>query len=467
MTSKQPFELALLCDFYEFTMAQGYFLSGLKDTVCYFDIFFRKIPDKNGFALFAGLDDVLNFVENLHFTQSDIQYLRSQKLFCEEFLCYLSEFAFNGEIYALKEGEVVFPNEPLMIIKANAIEAQLLESFFLLSLNHQSLIATKANRLVRSAQGRAVLEFGSRRAHGSEAALKGARAAIIGGCSGTSCTLAGKLYQANTSGTMAHSWVQMFENEFEAFCRFLELYPHNPSLLIDTYEYKKGLSNAIKAFHRFGITDGSVRIDSGDLLVLSQAIRKILDDSGLKECKIIASNTLDEFQIQNLVAKNAPVDVFGVGERLITAKSDPVFGCVYKLVAAQKDGCIRPKIKISEDVEKTTIPHFKKLYRIYNTTTNTILYDELCIYNEEMPNLPQGLAAKELLHLVFKDRKRQIRRQTLQETACYAKEQISKLDKSLLKLETDTKFKVKLSQKLYNLQQSLVNKILPPLSSQK
>lgn len=456
MTSKDSSELALLCDFYEFTMAQGYFLSGLKDRICYFDIFFRKIPDKNGFALFAGLDDVLDFVENLRFSKSDIEYLRSKGLFCEEFLQYLSKFAFSGEIYALQEGEVIFPNEPLMIIKANAIEAQLLESFFLLSVNHQSLIATKANRIVRSAKGKAVLEFGSRRAHGSEAALKGARAAIIGGCVGTSCTLLGKRYQANIIGTMAHSWVQMFESEFEAFCRFLELYPQNPSLLIDTYEYKQGLINAIKAFKQFGITQGSVRIDSGDLGFLSKSIRKILDEAGFKECKIIASNALDEFQIQILLAQNAPIDIFGVGERLVTAKSDPVFGCVYKLVATQKGKCITPKIKISEDVRKTTTPHFKKLYRIYNPTTNQILYDELRIYDEKMPQVPANLKVKELLSLVFKKGKRINKKRNLQDIARYAKEQSSKLDENLLGLEANAQFEVKLSKKLQSLQQKLL-----------
>lgn len=448
--------LALLCDFYELTMMQGYYLNGLENKICYFDIFFRKIPDHGSFAIFAGLDDILDFISNLHFSKEDINYLRSQNIFKESFLEYLENFKFSGEIYAMQEGEIIFPNEPLMIIKTNAIEAQLLETFFLLSINHQSLIATKANRIVRSAKNLPVLEFGARRAHGSEAALKGARAAIIGGCVASSCTLAGKNYNITTSGTMAHSWIQMFSDEFEAFCRYLELYPKNPILLIDTYHYKQGLNNAIKAFKKFKVRQCGVRIDSGNLEVLSKEIRVILDQNDLKECKIIASNSLDEKSIEKLLADNAPINAFGVGERLITASSDPTFGCVYKLVAIEENETITPKIKISEDKQKTTIPHFKKLFRIYDKKSQKILFDELYIYDENLAKLDENLERKELLKCIFKEGKILNKQSNIKKIASYTKDQISKLDEKFLDFSNKEKYKIKLSKNLKNLQKKLI-----------
>ncbi len=447
---------ALLCDFYELTMMQGYFLNGFEKKISYFDIFFRKIPDSGSFAIFAGLEDILDFVSCLHFSEDDIVYLRSSGLFKEEFLTYLKNFKFNGEIYAMQEGEVIFPNEPLMIIKANAIEAQILESFLLLSINHQSLIATKANRIVRAAKNLAVLEFGTRRAHGSEAALKGARAAIIGGCVVSSCTLAGKNYNITTSGTMAHSWVQMFNDELSAFCHYLELYPKNPILLIDTYDYKQGLSNAIKAFKKFKVRQCGVRIDSGNLEALSKEIRVILDQNDLKECKIIASNSLDEKSIEKLLKNKAPIDAFGVGERLITASSDPVFGCVYKLVAIEEDGVITPKIKISEDKRKTTTPHFKKLFRIYDKKSQKILFDELYIYDEKLTKLDENLERKELLKCIFKKGKILSRQSDVKKIATYTKDQISKLDKKFLDFNNKEQYEIKLSKNLKNLQKKLI-----------
>lgn len=453
MISKQ--NLALLCDFYELTMSQGYFENPSINQISYFDLFFRKIPDNGSFAIFAGLEDILDFVQNLHFDSTDIDFLRKQGIFSEDFLSYLKNFHFKGEIYAQEEGQVIFPNEPLIIIKANAIQAQLLETFLLLSINHQSLIATKANRIVRSAKNRPVLEFGSRRAHGSEAALKGARAAFIGGCIGSSCTLASKEFNIKTSGTMAHSWVQMFEDEFQAFCAYLKLYPQNPTLLIDTYNYKQGLKNAIKAFKHFNITKASVRIDSGDLLILSKEIRHKLDEAGLRECKIIVSNALDEFIIQDLIKKQAPIDAFGVGEKLITASSDPIFGCVYKLVATQNAKEITPKIKISENTQKITIPHFKKLVRFYDKNTHKMLYDKLYIYDEECENL-ENTTKEELLKLVFKNGKRLVPKKSLQELQAFSKKQIQKLDKSLLTLKAKAFYEVRLSQKLQALKTDLL-----------
>ncbi|HEG0615011.1 TPA: nicotinate phosphoribosyltransferase [Campylobacter coli] len=448
----------LLCDFYELTMMQGYFLNGFENKIAYFDIFFRKIPDNGSFAIFAGLEDILEFVSCLHFDEDDIAYLRSQGIFKEEFLRYLKNFKFKGEIYAMQEGEIIFPNEPLMIIKANAIEAQILESFLLLSINHQSLIATKANRIVRVAKNLSVLEFGTRRAHGSEAALKGARAAIIGGCKASSCTLAGKNYGIMTSGTMAHSWVQMFDDELSAFCRYLELYPQNPILLIDTYNYKQGLENAIKAFKKFKIKQCGVRIDSGNLEILSKEIRAILDKNDLKECKIIVSNSLNEKSIDKLLKNNAPIDAFGVGEKLITASSDPIFGCVYKLVAIEENKLITPKIKISEDKQKTTLPHFKKLFRIYDKNTQKMLFDELYIYNEKLPQLDENLERKELLKCVFKEGKILNKQKNVEEIALYTKSQISKLSEKFLDFNNKEKYKIKLSKDLTKLRQILQKK---------
>ncbi|EAJ0468866.1 nicotinate phosphoribosyltransferase [Campylobacter upsaliensis] len=444
------FKYHLLCDFYEFTMTQGYLKEGFADRICYFDIFFRKAPDGGAFAIFAGLEDILDFVENLHFDVEDLAFLR-QKGFDEDFLKYLEHFKFSGEIYSVKEGAVIFANEPVMVIKARAIEAQLLETFLLCTLNHQSLIATKASRIVRAAKGRAVLEFGARRAHGGEAALKGARAAMIGGCLGTSNTLAAKLYGLKTSGTMAHAWVQMFADEYEAFRAFVKLYPENATLLIDTYDCFLGLENAIRVFKEFGIEKGAVRIDSGNLCELSLKIRKRLDEVGLKECKIIASNSLDEKSIETLLKNGAKIDGFGVGERLITAFSDAIFGCVYKLVAVEIKGEIYPKIKISQDSFKTTIPHFKKLFRVYEG--EKALYDELMIYDEVLENLPPNLRREELLGCVFKEGKRLYANKSIETLALFTKAQLSSLDEGLL--DAKKAYELRLSPALKSLKKSL------------
>jgi nicotinate phosphoribosyltransferase len=380
--------LSMLCDFYEFTMASGYYRNGFYKKVAYFDVFFRSLPDKGGFAIAAGLEQAIGYIQQLKFDSEDIKYLRSRKLFDEGFLSYLEGFRFTGDIYAVPEGTPVFPNEPIMTVRAPAIEAQLIETFLLLALNHQSLIATKANRIVRAAQGRPVLEFGSRRAQGADGAVIGARAAYIGGCTGTSCTLTGKLYGVPANGTMAHSWVQMFDSEYDAFKAYCELYPHNVTLLVDTYNtLKSGVPNAIKAFKDIlaprGISQCAIRLDSGDISYLSKEARKMLDAAGLRDCKIVASNALDEYLIRDLIMQGAKIDVFGVGERLITAKSDPVFGGVYKLVAVEDEsGRIVPKIKVSENITKIPVPHFKKLYRLFDNESGMALADELCLYDE-------------------------------------------------------------------------------------
>lgn len=380
--------LTMLMDFYELTMANGYFQNGFYKKITYFDLFFRSVPDGGGFAIAAGLEQVVEYIKQLEFTEDDITFLREKGLFDDSFLEYLRNFRFTGDIYAVPEGTPVFPNEPILTVKAPAIEAQIIETYLLLTINHQSLIATKANRIVRVAQGKTVLEFGSRRAQGAEGAVIGARAAYIGGCSGTSCTLTDEMYGVPAGGTMAHSWVQMFDTEYEAFKTYCEIYPHNATLLVDTYNtLKSGVPNAIRVFKETlvpkGITNFAIRLDSGDISYLSKKARKMLDEAGLESCKIVASNSLDEHLIRDLMMQGAKIDIFGVGERLITAKSAPVFGGVYKLVAVENEqGEIVPKIKISENTAKITNPHFKKLYRYYDKESGKALADELCLWDE-------------------------------------------------------------------------------------
>ena len=380
--------LTMLCDFYELTMAYGYFEKGYKERITYFDVFYRQCPDGGGFAIAAGLEQIIDYIQELHFSAEDIQYLRERNLFSEEFLDYLAHFKFTGDIWAVPEGTPIFPKEPIMTVRAPAIEAQLIETFLLLSINHQSLIATKANRVVRAAEGRTVLEFGSRRAQGADAAILGARAAYIGGCNGTACTISDQLFGVKAGGTMAHAWVQMFDTEYEAFKKYVELYPNNATLLVDTYNtLKSGVPNAIRVFNEvlkpLGITKCGIRLDSGDMTYLSKKARQMLDEAGWTECQISVSNSLDEHIIQDILRQGAKIDLFGVGERLITAKSEPVFGGVYKLVAVeQEDGTVQPKIKISENVGKITTPHYKKLYRFYGNDTGKAIADYLCVYDE-------------------------------------------------------------------------------------
>lgn len=375
---------SLLCDFYELTMGNGYFETDIRNKITYFDLFFRRVPDAGGFAISAGLEQVIQYIENLHFTEDDIEFLRSKNCFSEEFLDYLRTFRFTGDIWAIPEGTPVFPGEPLLTVRAPAIEAQFIETFLLLTINHQSLIATKANRIVRAADGRPVSEFGSRRAQGVEGAILGARAAYIGGCSGTACTISEKWFGVPAGGTMAHSWVQMFDTEYEAFDTYCRLYPDNPCLLIDTYNVlKSGIPNAIKVFREHGITKCAVRIDSGDITYLTKKTRKMLDEAGFTDCKIVISNSLDEYIIRDILQQGAQIDSFGVGERLVTSKSDPVFGGVYKLAAIEdENGLITPKIKISENRVKITNPHFKKTYRIYENDSGKAIADLICVHDE-------------------------------------------------------------------------------------
>lgn len=381
--------LALLTDFYEFTMSNGYFEKGMKDKIAVFDMFFRRVPDNGGFAVMAGLEQVIMFLKELNFSDGDIEYLRSKNMFTEGFLEYLKNFKFTCDVWAVKEGTPIFPHEPIVVIKGPLIQAQLVETMILLTINHQSLIATKANRIVRAAEGRPVMEFGSRRAQGKDGAVYGARAAYIGGCVGTACTITDKMFETPALGTMAHSWVQSFDSEYEAFKAYAEMYPNNCTLLIDTYNVlKSGLPNAIKVFNEVIVKKGfrpkGVRLDSGDITYLTKKVRKALDENGFSDVGIVVSNSMDEYIIRDILVQGAQVNSFGVGERLITSKSEPVFGGVYKLVATYDEENEIPKIKISENPEKITNPAFKSLYRLYSRETNKALADVITLYGEEI-----------------------------------------------------------------------------------
>ena len=478
MVANEKLNLTMLCDFYELTMSNGYFQKGYRDRICYFDVFFRQCPDGGGFAIAAGLEQIIQYVQDLHFDDQDIAYLRERGLFSEEFLDYLRDFKFTGDIWAVPEGTPIFPKEPIITVRAPAIEAQLIETFFLLCINHQSLIATKANRVVRAAEGRTVMEFGSRRAQGADAAILGARAAYIGGCHGTACTISDQLFGVRAGGTMAHAWVQMFDSEYEAFKAYCEMYPNNAVLLVDTYNtLKSGIPNAIRVFNEVlkpkGITKCGIRLDSGDMAYLSQKARKMLDEAGWTECQISVSNSLDEYIIQDLLRQGAQIDMFGVGERLITAKSEPVFGGVYKLVAVEnEDGEVIPKIKISENVGKITNPHYKKLYRFFGRDTGKAIADYLCIYDEEVDDSrdmeifdPEAtwkrknvynFEAKELQVPIFTNGKLVYDCPNLQQIRAYCLEQVDKLWDEVKRFDNPHTYYVDLSQKLWDIKYSLL-----------
>lgn len=369
--------ISMVMDMYELTMSNGYFSKGFKETQVAFDVFYRTNPDKAGFAIFAGLEQAVEYIQNIHFSEEDVEFLRSKKLFSEEFLDYLLNFKFRGDIYAMPEGTIIYPNEPIMTVVAPLIDAQLIETTLLLEINHQSLIATKTNRIVRAANGKPVSDFGARRAHNVDAAVYGARAAYIGGAVGTATVLAGQMFGIPISGTMAHSWVMCFDSEYEAFKAYAENYPDSTVLLVDTYDVlKSGVPNAIKVacevLAPLGKRLKGIRIDSGDLAYLSKEARKLLDEAGLKDCIIMASNSLDEYTIYSLNRQGARLDGYGVGEKLITSSSTPVFGAVYKLVAVNKNGEFVPKIKISETAEKITNPGIKEVYRVYDKSGKAV-----------------------------------------------------------------------------------------------
>ena len=478
MKSANGINLTMLCDFYELTMGNGYLDAGIGEKICCFDVFFRDVPDGGGFAVAAGLEQIVDYIQNLHFDAEDIAYLRSRGIFREEFLNYLSHFRFTGDVWAVPEGTPIFPREPVITVRASAIQAQLIETYLLLEFNHQSLVATKANRVCRAAEGRAVMEFGSRRAQGIAGAVVGARAAYIGGCAGTACTVSDPLYGVKALGTMAHSWVQMFPSEYDAFVAYCRSYPTNAVLLVDTYNsLKSGVPNAIRAFNEvlrpLGITSCGIRFDSGDMAYLTKQARKMLDEAGWPGCKITVSNSLDEWLITDLLRQGARIDSFGVGERLITSKSSPVFGGVYKLCAVEgENGELVPKIKISENVGKITNPGFKKVCRFYNRETGMAEADYICLRDETVDDSKpleicdpdarwkrktmENFVARELLVPVFEKGELVYDLPSLPEIKAHCEKEVASLWPEVRRFENPHGYYVDLSEKLMALKDRLL-----------
>ena len=470
--------LTMLTDFYELTMAGGYFEEGYTEKTCVFDMFFRKVPDGGGFAICAGLEQLIESLENLRFTPEDIAYLRQCGLFSEAFLDYLANFKFACSVWAIPEGTPIFPGEPIVTVEGPAIQAQLIETVLLVNINHQSLIATKANRIVRAASGRPVAEFGARRAQSYDAAVLGARAAYIGGVTSTSCVMAARDFGIPVSGTMAHSWVQMFPSEYEAFRKYAELYPENCVLLVDTYNVtKSGVPNAIRVFDEVlrpaGIRPGGIRIDSGDIAYLSKRARRLLDEAGYPDAKIVVSNSLDEYIVRDLILQDAKVDSFGIGENLITSKSDPVFGGVYKLAAIKnEDGSYVPKIKISESVEKMTVPHRKAVWRIYDDETGKAMADYITLYDEPVGTKNgitlfdpvetwkertfTGCTARNILVPIYEEGRLVYQSPSLEEIHEFCHSQIDALWDEVKRFEYPHRYYVDLSKKLWEERQKLL-----------
>ncbi|WP_346935241.1 nicotinate phosphoribosyltransferase [Clostridium sp.] len=470
--------LTMLVDFYELTMANGYLNTEADDTIAYFDMFFRKIPDGGGYCIMAGVQQLIEYLTNLKFTDEDIEYLRSKAIFSEEFLNYLANFKFSCDVWAIPEGTPVFPNEPLVTVRGPVMEAQFIETMILLTINHQTLIATKAARICEAASGRPVMEFGSRRAQGYDGALYGARAAIIGGCNATACTMADELFNVPVTGTMAHSWIQLFDSEYEAFAAWAKTYPDNTVLLVDTYNVlKSGIPNAIKVFDEIlkpmGKRPKAIRIDSGDIAYLSIETRKMLDEAGYEDVKITISNSLDEFIIKAVLDNGAKIDSFGVGERLITARSEPVFGGVYKLVAIEKSGTIIPKIKISENVEKITNPGFKSLYRVYDKKTNKAIADLIALNDEKFdsnkplqlfdPNYTwkrksiKNYNIKNLMVQIFDQGKCTYESPSVMDIREFCIKEKASLWSEIRRLQNPHQYYVDLSKNLWNLKESLLH----------
>lgn len=473
--------MSMLMDFYELTMSNGYFLDGMGDRVAYFDMFFRKVPEDGGYAIMAGLEQVIEYIEGLKFEKEDIEYLRGLNIFDERFLNYLENFKFTGSVYAIPEGTLIFPGEPIVTIKAPVNEAQLLETMILLTINHQSLIATKTSRIVRAAEGRPVMEFGSRRAQGFDGAIYGARASYIGGAVASAATIAGEQFNMPVSGTMAHSWIQFYEDEYTAFKKYAELYPDNTVLLVDTYSVlKSGVPNAIRVakevLEPMGKRLKGIRLDSGDMAYLTREARKMLDEAGLEDCQIVASNSLDEHTIMSLLLQGAKIDSFGVGERLITSKAEPVFGGVYKLAAVEnEEGQIIPRIKISENPEKITNPGFKKVYRFFDKDTHKALGDVITmadeVINDKEPytifdpvytwkkKTLTNYYVQELQEEIFRDGKLVYTKPSLEEIRNYAQVQLDNLWDEIKRFKNPHNYYVDLSQKLWDVKNELITKL--------
>lgn len=473
---------AMLMDFYEMTMANGYFQSDMKEQIVYFDMFFRNNPDDGGLAIAAGLEQLIDYITNICFYEEDIEYFKSVGIKDEAFLDYMRNFKFEGDVWAVEEGTPVFPREPLVIVRAPIIQAQVIETMLLLTVNHQTLIASKANRLVRAAQGIPIMEFGARRAQGKDAATKGARASYIGGCIGTSNILAGQRYGIPVYGTMAHSWVQIFDDEYEAFKTYAEVYPESASFLVDTYNtLKSGVPNAIRVFNEVILPKGhkpqSIRLDSGDLAFLSKEARKMLDEAGFTYVKIIASNSIKEDTIKELRDQGAKIDVYGVGENLITSSSDAVLGGVYKIVALEEGGTVQAKIKISENVEKITIPGFKNLYRFYDKTSGKALADLITLHDEVIDETQpyelfdpmytwkrtvlENYEVRKLLVPVIEKGERVYPYKTIQEIRAYREKEEARIWDGVKRIINPHRYFVDLSQSLWDLQQDLLRRYAP------
>lgn len=469
--------LTMLTDFYEITMANGYFRYNLKDTVATFDMFFRKVPDNGGFAIMCGLQQVIEYLTNLKFTDEDISYLRSKYIFSEEFLQYLKNFEFSCDVYAVEEGMPIFPNEPIVTVTGPVIQAQFVETAILLYINHMSLIATKANRIVRASGGRAVMEFGARRAQGGDAAIYGARAAYIGGCVGTSNVISDCMFDIPAMGTMAHSWVQLFDSEEDAFRAYAETYPSNCVLLVDTYNtIKSGVPNAIKVFNEVLVPKGyrpkGIRIDSGDIAYLSKKARVMLDEAGFEDCSICASNSLDEYIIRDLLEEGAKIDNFGIGEKLITASSEPVFGGVYKLAAVEKNGEFVPKIKISDNVSKITTPCQKELWRLYDKESGKAIADVLTLLDENIDDTKPytifdpdntwkkkeltNFNAVKLRKQIFSKGKCVYTSPSVKEIKIHCEQQLQTLWSEVTRFDNPHKYYVDLSKRLWDIKHALL-----------
>lgn len=468
----------MLTDFYELTMANGYFREEMRDKIAYFDMYFRQAPDGAGVAVMAGVKQLIEYLENLEFDDNDIEFLREKGIFDEEFLDYLRNFKFECDVWAVPEGTPIFPNEPLVTVRGPIIQAQFVETMVLLTVNHQSLIATKSNRIVRAAGDVPVMEFGSRRAQGYDGAIYGARAAYIGGVAGTACTISDQMFKVPALGTMAHSWVQAFETEYDAFLAYAKCYPTNCTLLIDTYNVlKSGLPNAIKVFNEvlkpLGITNCGIRIDSGDITYLTKKCREILDEAGWETAKIVVSNSLDEYIIRDILQQGAKIDSFGVGERLITSKSEPVFGGVYKLVAIEENGEIIPRIKISENVNKITNPYFKKVFRLYSRETGMAIADVLTTFDETIDDSEPyvifdsrhtwkrktvtNFEAVELQVPIFEKGRCVYESPSLKEIKDYCKEKLDTIWDEVKRFENPHEYYVDLSQKLWDIRYKLLS----------
>lgn len=470
----EKLNLTMLTDYYEITMANGYFTAGISEEIGYFDLFFRRIPDNGGYAIMAGLEQVIEYLKKLEFSQEDIEYLRGKKIFNEEFLEYLSNFKFTCDVWAVPEGTPIFPGEPLITVRGPIMQAQFIETMLLLLINHQSLIATKASRIVRAAQGRPVMEFGTRRSHGTAAAVYGARASYIGGCAGTACAIADEYFGTPALGTMAHSWVQMFDDEYEAFRKYTEIYPTNATLLVDTYDVlKTGIPAAIRVFKELDPPVKGIRIDSGDIAYLTKKARAMLDEAGLQDCKIVISNSLDETIIREVISEGACIDSFGVGEKLITSKSEPVFGGVYKLSALERDGVMIPKIKISENTEKITNPGFKKIFRFFDRDTDRLLGDVIALREEDMPSGEEyeifdpthiwkkktitNFYVKELQQQIFDGGKCVYESPALSEIREFCMQQQDRMWDEMKRFENPQTYYVDLSHKLWRLKHTMID----------